>query len=438
MKKLLSVFLAAAVLLTATACSGGNSSQSGESSSQAETDSSAVSEESAAESASSDAEESQQESEADPESESEEADDTRTDYEKMVDRSLLSTGDMTRMANVFQRAQNGEDITVAYIGGSITEGYNAGTTEFYAKICTDWLQEQFPESTVTGVNAGISGTPSLLGNLRLERDVLSSDPDIVFVEFAVNDGQEPEYKNAYESLVRTLLTQDKDIAVVLLFTVLKNGYTCQEHMSQIGENYGLPMISVPDSVYAEIEAGRMTWEQYSDDESHPNAYGHSCIRDFVANYYNKVIPVISENTGTVDKNLPDPVYSGKYADMHYMDSKTMTNVELNNFTPYETHASFPNGWLYKSGDGGSIKFSLNCSVLEMVFKANDSATYGTADIYVDGEKVKSVESNMSDGWNNPVTAYLIDNDESAEHEVEIRVESGDKVAYFVMAFGYCD
>lgn len=54
-----------------------------------------------------------------------EADDDRTDYEKMVDRSLLSVGDMTRMADVFQKAQNGEDITVAYIGGSITEGYNA-------------------------------------------------------------------------------------------------------------------------------------------------------------------------------------------------------------------------------------------------------------------------------------------------------------------------
>lgn len=439
MKKLLSVFLAAAVLLTATACSGGNSSQSSESSSQEQQDSSAVTEDTASESVSSAVEEEESQVESEPESQApEEAEDTRTDYEKMVDRSLLSTGDMTRMANVLQKAQNGEDITVAYIGGSITEGYNAGTTEFYAKICTDWLQEQFPESTVTGVNAGISGTPSLLGNLRLERDVLSSDPDIVFVEFAVNDGQEPDYKNAYESLVRTLLTQDKDIAVVLLFTVLKNGYNCQEHMSQIGENYGLPMISVPDSVYVEIEAGRMTWEDYSNDESHPNAYGHSCIRDFVANYYSKVIPVISENTGAVDKNLPAPVFSGKYMNMHYMDRETMTGVELNNFEPYETHESFPNGWMYKNTEGGSIKFSVNCSVLEMVFMANNSPAYGTADIYVDGEKVKSVASNMEDGWNNPVTAYLIDNDESAEHEVEIRVEGGEKAAYFVLAFGYCD
>ena len=434
MKKYLSIFTAASMLLAMTACSSPADSSASDSSSAA--DSSA----SAAQTAESSQPGQQESSEADESSAAPtaEADDARTDYEKMVDRSLLSVGDMTRMSDVFQKAQNGEDITVAYIGGSITEGYNAGTTEFYAKTCTDLLQGYFPDITVTGVNAGISGTPSLLGNLRLERDVLSADPDIVFVEFAVNDGQEADYKNAYESLVRTLLTQEKDIAVVLLFTVLDSGYTCQEHMSKIGANYDLPMISVHDSVYEEIEAGRMTWQDYSNDQSHPNAYGHKCITDFVDNYYQKVLPVVFENVGEVSKELPDPVFSAKYMNMHYMDSATMDGVELDGFEQYDTHGSFHNGWMYRGTDGGSMKFTVDCSVLEMVFKANNSDKYGTADIYVDGEKVKSVVSNMSDGWNNPVTAYLIDNDSSAEHTVEIRMEGGVTQAFFVMAFGYCD
>lgn len=434
MKKFLSIFTAASMLLAMTACSSPADSSASDSSSAADSSASAAR---TAESSQPGQQESSEagESSAAPTAE---ADDDRTDYEKMVDRSLLSVGDMTRMADVFQKAQNGEDITVAYIGGSITEGYNAGTTEFYAKTCTDLLQGYFPDITVTGVNAGISGTPSLLGNLRLERDVLSADPDIVFVEFAVNDGQEADYKNAYENLVRTLLTQEKDIAVVLLFTVLDSGYTCQEHMSKIGANYDLPMISVHDSVYEEIEAGRMTWQDYSNDQSHPNAYGHKCITDFVDNYYQKVLPVVAENVGEVSKELPDPVFSAKYMNMHYMDSATMDGVELDGFEQYDTHGSFHNGWMYRGTDGGSMKFTVECSVLEMVFKANNSDKYGTADIYVDGEKVKSVVSNMSDGWNNPVTAYLIDNDSSAEHTVEIRMEGGVTQAFFVMAFGYCD
>lgn len=434
MKKFLSIFTAASMLLAMTACSSPADSSASDSSSAADSSASAAQ---TAESSQPGQQESSEagESSAAPTAE---ADDARTDYEKMVDRSLISVGDMTRMSDVFQKAQNGEDITVAYIGGSITEGYNAGTTEFYAKTCTDLLQGYFPDITVTGVNAGISGTPSLLGNLRLERDVLSADPDIVFVEFAVNDGQEADYKNAYESLVRTLLTQEKDIAVVLLFTVLDSGYTCQEHMSKIGANYDLPMISVHDSVYEEIEAGRMTWQDYSNDQSHPNAYGHKCITDFVDNYYQKVLPVVAENVGEVSKELPDPVFSAKYMNMHYMDSATMDGVELDGFEQYDTHGSFHNGWMYRGTDGGLMKFTVDCSVLEMVFKANNSDKYGTADIYVDGEKVKSVVSNMSDGWNNPVTAYLIDNDSSAEHTVEIRMEGGVTQAFFVMAFGYCD
>lgn len=434
MKKFISIIAAVSMLLSVTACGGAPAESTAENSSAAE---SAASGAQTAESSQPEQQESgtAENTSAVPTAE---AEDNRSDYEKMVDRSLLSTGDMTRMANVFKKAQSGEDITAAYIGGSITEGYNAGTTEFYAKTCTDLLQGYFPDITVTGVNAGISGTPSLLGNLRLERDVLSADPDIVFVEFAVNDGQEADYKNAYESLVRTLLTQDKDIAVVLLFTVLDSGYTCQEHMSKIGANYDLPMISVHDSVYEEIEAGRMTWQDYSNDQSHPNAYGHKCITDFVDNYYQKVLAAVDENVGEVSKELPDPVFSAKYMNMHYMDSAAMENVELDGFVQNDTHGNFHNGWMYRGTDGGSMKFTITCSVLEMVFKANNSEKYGTADIYVDGEKVKSVASNMSDGWNNPVTAYLIDNDASAEHSVEIRMEGGDAQAFFVMAFGYCD
>ncbi|MDE6031884.1 MAG: hypothetical protein K2G32_09720, partial [Oscillospiraceae bacterium] len=41
-------------------------------------------------------------------------------YQLMVERSLMTTGDMTRMANVLKKAENGEEITVSYIGGSIT------------------------------------------------------------------------------------------------------------------------------------------------------------------------------------------------------------------------------------------------------------------------------------------------------------------------------
>ena len=80
-------------------------------------------------------------------------------------------------------------------------------------------------------NAGIAGTPSKLGIVRLDRDVLSTDPDICFVEFAVNDGGENDFQMAYESIIRTLI--EHDVAVVLVFAVTEEGHSCQEYMQTI-------------------------------------------------------------------------------------------------------------------------------------------------------------------------------------------------------------
>ncbi len=363
-------------------------------------------------------------------------------YSLMVKRSLMSMGDLTRMSNVLDRAAKGEDIKIAYIGGSITEGYSdnitLATEEKWVDMSTKWLDEQFPESEITYINAGLSGTPSVLGNVRLERDVLSYDPDVVFVEFAVNDGTEASYKNAYESLVRTLLTQDKDIAVVLLFTIIESGHTCQPHMSQIGENYGLPMISLPDSVWVEMQEGRMAWSDYSADQSHPNVEGSKMIRDFVINYFNEVMAIDSDKTGTVDKNLPDPIFSGDYADMKLLDNTNLT-AELTGFAPSDnSHHWFKDGWQFRDETGASLKFNVTCKKLAMVFKVNNSKMFGTAEIYVDGELSGTVVSNKSDGWNNPVAEYIIDGDECAEHTVEIVIPEGQKCYFGIFGFGYCE
>ncbi len=451
MKRFFTVLLAASMLLTA-GCGGNTGSTSGDGSSAADNTSSVTEQENSSsadsgadkETADSKNDTSSAPSESTPEKEEEIDYSALTEeeiYQLMVERSLITTGDMTRMANVLNKAANGEEITAAYIGGSITEGYHDNLTlaedQKWVKMATTWLNEQYPEATVNCVNAGLSGTPSVLGNMRLERDVLACDPDIVFVEFAVNDGGETIYKNAYESLVRTLLADERDIAVVLLFTIVENGHTCQPHMSKIGEHYDLPMISLPDSMWVEIQEGRMTWDDYSGDQSHPHVEGSKLVRDLIINYYENVIPAVSENTGDVDNTLPEPLNSGDYMNMHFLES-TNLEVESNGFNEYETYHWFKNGWFYKGDKGASLKFTVDCSKLAMVFKANNSKVYGDALIYIDGEQVMTVSSNMESGWNNPEQKYIIDASESAQHEVEIVVEGGTACCFYIMGFAYCE
>lgn len=111
----------------------------------------------------------------------------------------------------------------------------------------------------------------------MQKDVLDEKPDLVFIEFAVNDANDITSKLMYESLVNRIVNSETAPAVVLIFTVLENGYTCEEHQAKVGEAYGLPMISVNAALSPEMESGALVWSDYAQDEAHPNNQGHTMI-----------------------------------------------------------------------------------------------------------------------------------------------------------------
>ena len=126
--------------------------------------------------------------------------------QEMVERSLTAVGNTQRLHRAIDKAQKGEAVSIVYLGGSITEGAAAQprTTKCYAYLSAQLFAEKFmaDPGKLQYHNAGISGTPSLLGITRCQQDVLAHQPDIVFVEFAVNDSTDPFGRMAYESLVR--------------------------------------------------------------------------------------------------------------------------------------------------------------------------------------------------------------------------------------------
>ncbi len=355
--------------------------------------------------------------------------------EYMIEHSFMTEGDTSRMMRVLKKAQAGEEITVGFIGGSITEGLTAGADKCWAKLTYNALCELFPDTKINYINAGLSGTPSILGVVRAERDLFADKtPDIVFIEFAVNDGDGQMYKNCYESLVKKCLEKDNDPAVVLLFTVLKNRYSCQKHMSAIGEHYNLPMISVGDAINPMFDAGLMTWEKYSEDESHPNVWGHELVKDFVMNYINKVNEKAKTEDAPEPSPIPDtPLNSTEYSEVKLLERDQMTVTKVEGFEETDNViTSFNNGWSYRSKEGASITFTENFKTLFLVFKCNNSASLADAEVYVDGELASTLPSNKQGGWGNP-EADLAWSGESGEHTVEIKIAPSDKA----LMYGLC-
>lgn len=351
---------------------------------------------------------------------------TEAPAEPMIVNSLASEGNNSRLKAVIEKIRSGEAVTVGFIGGSITEGYQAGTGKNYATLVTEHLNTYAGENgKVTCVNAGLSGTPSMLGLIRAQRDLLHAEPDLIFIEFAVNDAQSFTDKQAYEALIRKCLMQDNDPAVVLLYSVTENGYTCQSDMALTAFYYDLPAVSVRDAIMPEIEAGTMKWTDWSSDDVHPNKDGHLLYSRFIAH----LIDTLAAQEPDEEYSIPeDCKFSRDWTNMMEYDSETLSVTDMGDFIKSAAHPHFRSSFSYKgdSAEHTGLTFEVTGTTLFLVYKATTLETYGTAEVLVDGEVVAHLSACTPYGWNNPVTHLVYAEKEAATHQITIRMEQGDE------------
>ncbi|MBQ8922802.1 MAG: SGNH/GDSL hydrolase family protein [Oscillospiraceae bacterium] len=354
----------------------------------------------------------------------------------MIERSVVSTGNTARLNRVFDRAEKGEDLTIAYVGGSITEGYAAGSRspQCYASVSAAAFQEAYCKGgTVTCQNNGLSGTPSILGNLRVGSEVLEAAPDIIFLEFAVNDGTEMDYKVCYESLVRTCLEAENEPAVILLFTYMETGHTCQEQQQEIGAHYDLGMISVRDAILPEMEAGRMQWSEYGDDDVHPTVQGHALLGEFIAEYFKEA----KAKKADASYQIPaDTVYPNLYRNGQLHDASD-TQYRDGAWAPGTNNSYFRAGFVYQpNGDNAPLTMTVTGKSLFLVYKKANDKSFGMATVFINGERAAIVNGYGVNAWGGPAVELIQANDGVQEMKVEIKMldDQTDK-AFEVFALG---
>lgn len=149
----------------------------------------------------------------------------------------MKKANLSRFKGCMKRAQLGEELTIGFLGGSITQGSLAAEHEnTYAYRVYSWWKEAFPQARFHYVNGGIGGTTSHYGVSRAVTDVLMYQPDIVVVDFSVNDESDSFFQETYEGVIRRLLTWDSHPAVVLLNNVFYDtGVNAQEYHNAVGD-----------------------------------------------------------------------------------------------------------------------------------------------------------------------------------------------------------
>lgn len=365
---------------------------------------------------------------------------TEQDFTDATKASLLMEGNNYRLSKLMEKVNKQQDITIAYLGGSITEGYQVSRKQSYASQATTRLKDLFEYENFTTVNAGLSGTSSTIGLLRSNEDVFKQKPDLIIIEFAVNDGKDAISQLAFDSLIKQCLMQENKPAVILLFTVLENGYTCQEEMSKIGEVYQLPMISVDNLIKSTKESGEFSWSDYAMDEAHPNYKGHKMIAESIE--YLVFSHMEEIQNGQIDEELDYSEISAKGAVFFPMNLYNSLNFKPEQVGGFEIGSSnidhFPNGWLWGKGTNSSesMEFQITGTNLILLYKEENNDKIGNMEVYIDGEYTKTIYGNSTSGWNNPQTAVLLNSDKIETHTVRLVPEAGSEEKIFhILGFG---
>ncbi len=151
------------------------------------------------------------------------------------------------LPNVIQKWWTGQEVRIGYLGGSITaqNGWRPKTLA--------WFNQQHPNSKSVEINAAIGGTGSDLGVFRLKQDVLDHNPDLLFVEFAVNDGGAPTDRilKAMEGIVRQTWKANPKTDICFVYTLTEGMLGdldagkfphAASVMEQLADHYGIPSI----------------------------------------------------------------------------------------------------------------------------------------------------------------------------------------------------
>lgn len=161
--------------------------------------------------------------------------------------------------------QPGAELKVGYFGGSITAqtGWRVKTLAHFKKT--------WPEAKLSEINAAIGGTGSDLGVFRLQQDMLSQKPDLLFVEFAVNDGgaQPEQIIRCMEGIVRQTWRALPECDICFVYTLteslapdlMKGSFQrSASAMEKVADHYGIPTIHMGMEVAKLAKEGKLLWK----------------------------------------------------------------------------------------------------------------------------------------------------------------------------------
>ncbi len=168
------------------------------------------------------------------------------------------------------------------------------TLEAYPHQVLEAVKAKYPYAVVNSITTAIGGENSEQGAKRFERDVLIHRPDVLFIDYALNDraiGLERS-KAAMEQMIQKAL--QKNIKVILLtpspdlgVNISQSGNVLQQHADQLkalAEKYRTGLADSYGSFKAAAGKGA-DLKALMSQSNHPNKAGHALITGGILPYF---------------------------------------------------------------------------------------------------------------------------------------------------------
>ncbi len=229
------------------------------------------------------------------------------------------------LPNFFNKInQPNANLTIGFLGGSITKAEDQ-----YRNQTLAYLQTLNPSAKIKGINAGVSGTGTELAACRVGTQILQYNPDLVFVEFAVNGGS----NQAMEGIVRQIKKHNPLTDICFIYTIAGEQYKQYakddvpgriQAFDKVAAYYNIPCIHMglyPSLLEAQ---GKLIWKSsvdvadkivFSKDGTHPATAGGNLYAQAIARAFTN----FRTYTNSKQIELPAVMYEDNWEDGKMMN-----------------------------------------------------------------------------------------------------------------------
>lgn len=189
-------------------------------------------------------------------------------------------------------------INLVFHGHSVPAGYfktpTVNTLKSYPYQVLEELKSLYPLAVINVINTAIGGENSINGEKRFKKDVLNHNPDVIFIDYSLNDrgvGLEKS-RIAWEKMIKLALK--KNIKVILLtpspdmgVNILESNSVLNQHAEQVQSLSTKYNVGLIDS-YALFKEKAISGEgviNYMSQVNHPNEKGHRLISTEILTYF---------------------------------------------------------------------------------------------------------------------------------------------------------